>query len=59
LAIEILRFPFWNYAQDLDALLARSGTFFSGAAGQQRIISTEKVKKSFAEISEAMHRHSD
>src|SRR5437016_8474769 len=59
-AIETLRSLFWIHAQNLDARRAETGTY----CGAAELASAEQdcaeiAKKSFAEISEAMHRHSD
>src|SRR5260370_34459917 len=48
-AIEILRSSIWIQAQNLDAHVAQSDTL--------QCATKERKKKSFAEISEAMHRH--
>jgi hypothetical protein len=55
-----LRLFIWIYNRKLDALLAESDTFSarSRASETDKYIARRK-SKSFAEISEAMHRHMD
>src|ERR1700674_1986012 len=58
-AIETLLLLFWIHAQNMDARPAQTDAFFHAAevAGDEELCG-KNYKKSFAEISEAMHRHS-
>src|SRR5260370_24692862 len=58
-AIEDLLFSFWIRRYNLDARLMQTDSFFSAAepASEKSLLSQRQ--KSFAEISEAMHRHSN